>query len=92
MTTFAAHFNGRAIIPDERVDLPLNEPLTVEVRRPPRASRKKSGPRVMTGKDLVDSGLFGIWKNRTDIGDSLEFARRLRKQAETRHHEIDDPT
>jgi hypothetical protein len=30
-----------------------------------------------TGADLLASGLFGIWKNRTDITDNLEFAREL---------------
>jgi hypothetical protein len=44
-----------------------------------------------TFADLLKSGLVGIWKDRTDIGDSLDFARELRKQAETRHHEIDNP-
>ena len=39
-----------------------------------------------TARDLVDSGLAGLWKDRDDIGDSLEFARKLRRQAETRPH------
>lgn len=38
-----------------------------------------------TGQDLLDSGLVGIWKKRRDIGDSLEFARKLRSRAEARH-------
>ncbi|HVO23085.1 MAG TPA: hypothetical protein VMW56_05595 [Candidatus Margulisiibacteriota bacterium] len=39
-----------------------------------------------TGADLLASGLFGIWKDRTDITDSLEFARELRQRAEQRPH------
>ena len=39
----------------------------------------------MTAGDLLRSPLFGIWKDRTDIGDSLEFARKLRAEAERRH-------
>ena len=39
-----------------------------------------------TAADLLASGLFGIWKNRTDITDSLEFARELRRRAEQRPH------
>ena len=31
-----------------------------------------------TGTDLLESGLFGIWKDRTDIGDSVEWQRRER--------------
>lgn len=35
-------------------------------------------------KALRDSGLIGMWKDRTDIGDSIEFAQRLRRVAEKR--------
>ncbi len=38
----------------------------------------------MTGKDLLDSGLVGIWAKRKDIGDNLVYARKLRIQAQTR--------
>lgn len=34
---------------------------------------------------LQEAGLIGLWKDRTDIGDSSDFARKLRQQAETRH-------
>jgi predicted RNase H-like HicB family nuclease len=44
-------------------------------------------PIPMTGEALLASGLVGIWADRTDIGDTLEFARELRKRAETREHE-----
>ena len=37
---------------------------------------------VMTGKDLA--GLLGFWKDRDDIGDSVEFARKLREQSNRR--------
>ena len=38
----------------------------------------------MTGADLLKSGLVGIWAERKDIGDSLEFAHQLRQKAEKR--------
>jgi hypothetical protein len=41
-----------------------------------------------TGKQLVEllqaNGLIGMWADRTDIGDSVAFARRLRERAQTR--------
>ena len=41
-----------------------------------------------TGKELLEalvkSGFIGAWKDRTDIVDSVEFARRLRALTETR--------
>jgi hypothetical protein len=37
-----------------------------------------------TARDLRRSRIVGIWKARRDIGSSLEFSRRLRRQAQTR--------
>ena len=34
--------------------------------------------------DLFRSPLFGLWKDREDIGDNVEFARKLRTEAEHR--------
>ena len=38
----------------------------------------------LTGKDLLNSRLVGIWAKRKDIGDSITFARKLRNQAQSR--------
>jgi hypothetical protein len=78
MTMIKAHFDGKAIIPDEPVELPVNQPLTIHVDA--RVPVEKS----ITGRELAKSGFVGLWKNRTDIGDSVEYARRLRQRAETR--------
>ena len=63
MTTIRAHFDGKVIIPDEPVDLPTNAPLFVSVDR----------RRPMTGQDLLESGIIGLWKDRTDIKSSAIF-------------------
>jgi hypothetical protein len=34
--------------------------------------------------DLARSEFFGMWRDRSDIGDSAEFARRLRRDAWSR--------
>ncbi len=39
---------------------------------------------VHTLKDLAQSPFFGMWRDRADIGDSAEFARRLRAEAWSR--------
>jgi hypothetical protein len=36
---------------------------------------------------LLESGLVGLWANRTDISDSVEFARDLRRRASRRNLE-----
>lgn len=81
MTTFKAHFDGKAIIPDEPVDFPLDQPLTLHIVDP--VTPEKS----ITGVELADSPFAGLWEDRTDIGDTLEFARKLRKESETRQHD-----
>ncbi len=78
MTTIKAHYDGKAFIPDEPVDCPVDEPLMLHVDQ--GILPEKS----ITGAELAKSGLIGLWKHRTDIGDSLAYARRLRVQAETR--------
>jgi hypothetical protein len=40
--------------------------------------------RGKTAGDLLRSPLCGIWQDRTDIGDSIEFAQSLRAKAEQR--------
>ena len=62
-------------------DVPLGPAEVVVVIFPekPGAVRKP-----LTAGDLMRSPLFGLWKDREDIGDSLEFARKLRAEAEQR--------
>jgi hypothetical protein len=45
----------------------------------------KSPSPARIGTDLRDSELIGIWADRTDITDSREFARGLRREAERRN-------
>jgi hypothetical protein len=46
--------------------------------------------RQLTARDLLQSGLVGLWADREDIKDSLTFARNLRRQAEHRGANSDD--
>ncbi len=46
---------------------------------------------IYTAGDLLESGLVGMWADRDDIGDSREFARNLRRQAENRQGKSDVP-
>jgi hypothetical protein len=60
-----------------REDVPRG-PAEVLVVIVPDAVAEKGG----TAGDLLRSPLFGLWKDRTDIGDSVEYARNLRAKAE----------
>ena len=79
----------KVVIPTDRQlhisvpeDVPLG-PAELVVVIVPEAMPEKLG----TAGDLQRSPLFGIWKDRTDIGDSVEYARKLRARAEQRCHE-----
>lgn len=39
---------------------------------------------LSTARQLSQSEIVGLWKDRTDIGDSAAFARQIRVQAQTR--------
>lgn len=61
--------------------LSFNEQLLLATRL---IERVRNVNKPMTGRDLLKSGIVGIWAGRKDIGDSVEYARKLRTQAQTR--------
>lgn len=71
--------DGRLILED--ASFHKGEPVEVVVSTPQNSTR------TMTAKDLLESGLVGIWADREDIGDSVEYARELRRQITMRRHE-----
>lgn len=82
-TTIRCHFDGKVLVPDETVNLPVNRPLLIRVEQSALISPSESGE-GMTAKKLLDSKAVGMWADRTDITDSTEFARELRRNAERR--------
>ena len=62
-------------------DLPVLQGQEVEVivLISPLPEPKKT----FTVRQLLDSGLMGVWENRTDIKDSLTYARQLRNRKST---------
>ena len=59
-----------------------------------RARREAAefGPQPLTARALLQSDVVGMWADREDIGDSLDFARRLRREAEHRQRRSNDPS
>ena len=64
-------------------ELPAGPAEVIVIIAPEISKPLKKGK---TAGDMLRSPLLGIWKDRKDITDSLEFARKLRKTAETRKH------
>ena len=43
--------------------------------------------RELTARVLAGSSIVGLWADRKELGDSLEYARRLRHKAEHRQRQ-----
>ena len=61
--------------------LTRNEKLLLATRL---IEKVRQAQKPMTGKDLLNSGLVGMWAKRKDLGDSVDYARNLRTQAQAR--------
>lgn len=61
------------------VNLPVVKGQEIEllVLFAPEAEQKKR----LTARQLLNSGLIGLWKDRSDITDSVAYARELREKA-----------
>jgi hypothetical protein len=70
--TIAAKYEDGVFKPLEQVT--IVEGTIVEVCVPSFADRLK-----VKSLPIGDSGFFGIWKDRQDIGDSVEYVANLRR-------------
>lgn len=43
---------------------------------------------TFTARQLMNSGLIGVWENRTDIKDGLTYARQLREQSQAKRYDL----
>jgi len=67
-------------------DLPVFQGQVVEVivLISPLPEPKKT----FTVRQLLDSGLMGVWENRTDIKDSLTYTQQLRDQSQAKRYDL----
>ena len=70
--TIAAKYENGVFKPLE--DVNINEGTIIEVRLPSLDRRRKHKAR-----SVGDFAFFGMWKDRTDIRDSVEHINRLRR-------------
>lgn len=83
-----AHFDGKAIVPDAKVDLPTDEPIEVEVRLLP-SLRDAAKPSKAEGFDITSMPFFGMWASREDMRDSVEWVREERARWNSRLSDAD---
>jgi len=67
-------------------NLPLLEGQKVEVII--SFSSSSQPKKNLTARELLNSDLIGLWENRSDITDSLEYANQLREKAQRRDYDI----
>ena len=77
--------SDRKLLVDIPEDIPTGPAEIVLVISPD--NNTSITPKGITAKELLNSPIFGFWKDREDIADSLEYARKLRMEAERRSHE-----
>jgi predicted DNA-binding antitoxin AbrB/MazE fold protein len=70
--TISAKYEDGVFKPLEGVA--INEGTIVEVRVPSYADRLKTKSR-----SVRDFAFYGMWKDRADIGDSVEYIENLRR-------------
>ena len=63
--------------------IPYKKGQVVEIILWPQPAKTAPRPRL-TVRQLRQSGLIGLWKDRDDIQDSAAYARRLRERAQKR--------
>lgn len=78
------------ILPDRniRIRVPKSVPLgPANITLVITSEQKNAVEPGGTAAELANSPLFGLWADRTDIADSVAYARELRAQAERRSRE-----
>jgi len=78
-------FTLKAVIPANRqLQIPVPEGVSPGEEVLITLVTETQGGKRLTAGDLLRSPLFGMWKDRTDIRDTIDFARKLRAEAERR--------
>lgn len=72
LMTITAKYEDGVFKPLE--DVTINEGTIVEVRVPSYADRLRAKSRL-----VQDFAFYGIWRDRADIGDSVEYISKLRR-------------
>jgi hypothetical protein len=62
------------------IGLPFKKGQSVDLILLPESSESTT----LTARQLLQSGLIGLWKDREDIHDSAAYARQLREQTQNR--------
>jgi len=70
------HLQGLPVVKGEEIEM-----LLLFGTKPQQTKKR------LTARQLLNSELIGLWKDRTDITDSVTYARELREKAQTRNHD-----
>ena len=66
--TITGHFDGKVIVPDKPVKLPVGKPLRIQVELAQPVNGKKSGKRIkIIGTGQFDSGIPDLESNKKHL-------------------------
>jgi hypothetical protein len=81
VTTYQGTIHNGQIHFDDPPELPEGAQVIVTVVT---EDQQADMPVGMTGAQILESGIVGMWADRDDITDSAAFAEQLRRNAERR--------
>jgi hypothetical protein len=77
--------NKEYIVATRRPSEITGQPIEGDSSAAPDDQRPKTGRELY--KILTENGLIGMWKDRTDIGDTLEFVQKLKGEGREQRQE-----
>jgi hypothetical protein len=80
VTTIKAHFDGKTIIPDEPLDLPVNRPLTIHIDpgatgNPPLTEQQFEELMAEMDRDAVNVDHFVDWSRDSIYSGTIDDPR-----------------
>lgn len=89
LMAYKAVFQDGQIKLQEFADLQEGDELIVTILKSAEDGSEDAG---ISGAEILNSGMIGIWADRDDIGDSAEFAEKIRRRWENRQDTDDSGT
>jgi hypothetical protein len=76
---FKAHFDGKNVVPDYAIDLPADQAVEVEMRLLPEPNEALAdSPEPVGNFDIMKTAFYGMWADREDMADAVEWVNKER--------------
>jgi hypothetical protein len=86
LAAYRGVFKNGQIEFESNAELQEGDEVIVTVLKQHEADSEVKG---ITPREILESGMVGMWADRDDIEDSAKFAEDIRRRAERRHRDDD---